>query len=104
MTSISKSMIGSHSGIKNKTQLTSRADFQLGTLWPEAMRTPLVNSMRFVVDVTTVSCRPWSALCPGKARPHPRLVDSLKLRPVSIQKFQKEEQLAFEVALSRRRS
>jgi hypothetical protein len=31
-------------------------------------------------------------------------LNSLKLRPVSIQEFQKEEQLAFEVALSRRRS
>ena len=30
--------------------------------------------------------------------------NSLKLRPVSIQESQKEEQLAFEVTLSRRRS
>jgi len=66
--------MGSHSGSKNKTQLTSRADFQPGTLWAEAIRTPFVMSTCFVLDVTTVSCRPWSALRPGKARPRPRLV------------------------------
>ena len=38
--------------------------------------------MVFVVDVTTIGCRPWSAVRPGKARPHSRLVEPLKLRPV----------------------
>jgi hypothetical protein len=44
--------------------------------------TLFVMSMVFVVDVTTISCRPWSAVRPGKARPHSRLVEPLKLRPV----------------------
>ena len=46
------------------------------------MRTPRVISMVFVVDVTTVGCRPWSAVRPGKARPHSWLVELSKLRPV----------------------
>jgi hypothetical protein len=46
------------------------------------MRPLFDMSMVFVVDLTTISCRPWSAVRPGKARPHSRLVEPLKLRPV----------------------
>ena len=46
------------------------------------MRTLFVMSVVFVVDVTRIGCRPWSAVRPGKARPHSRLVEPLKLRPV----------------------
>ena len=59
--------------------------------------------MVFIVDAMTVSCRPWSPVRPGKARPHPRLLELSQTasRLVSTPEFQEEERLVFDVALSR---
>ena len=49
-------------------------------------------SMILVVDAITISYRPWSAIRPGKARPHPRLLELSQTasRLVSTQEFRRK--------------
>jgi hypothetical protein len=48
--------------------------------------------MILVVDAITISYRPWSAIRPGKARPHPRLLELSQTasRLVSILEFRRK--------------